>query len=117
MADTTGSLHSTDGPEDSQSVYASNSLAAIQRQRTLRLYQTLFRKPYRVTVHLVSGQTLTADRLIAVDSSESKFVFQGLETQWGKSSRPVTIRGGDIARIQVALGQAQRPIREKEHAT
>lgn len=91
----------TDEQTSTPCIACAESIAATQRQRTFRIYQTLFQQPLPVTVHLVSGEIVRADQLIAVDSSESKFVFKGVETQWGKSNRPVTIRGGDIASIKV----------------
>lgn len=85
------------------------NIAVCQRKRTFKIYQTLIENSFPVTIYLVSGQTLKADQLIAVDSSESKFVFKGLQTLWGKSNRPVAIRGGDIGRIELTLKEVENP--------
>jgi hypothetical protein len=72
-------------------------LAAGQRQRTFLLYRSLASQETNSRIVLRNGQTIRAGKLIAVDSSESKFVFDRLTTDWGEFSSPVTVRGSDLA--------------------
>lgn len=81
---------------------SSDKLAAVQRQRTFLFYNSL--SQHSVKVQLYNGTVVIADELVTVDSSESKFIFKGLETDWGKHSNSVCIRGGDIVSIEFFIG-------------
>jgi hypothetical protein len=84
--------------EDKQEQY----IAATQRQRTLLFYKACIQSLLTLDrVVLRDGTQLTAEKLIAVDSSESKLVLKGLRTDWGRAAIPVTIRGSDLVAIEV----------------
>lgn len=75
--------------------------AAIQRQRTLLFYKACTQGRIEISrVNLRDGSRVEAKEVVAVDSSESKLVLSGLQTDWGTSARPVTIRGSDIATVE-----------------
>lgn len=78
-------------------------IATAQRQRSILLYRELCEVGQSVDVKLADCSKVTAKQLVAVDSSESKFVFEGLTTDWGTYTEPVTLRGGDIVYFDVGL--------------
>jgi hypothetical protein len=78
-------------------------IATAQRQRSILLYRELSEIGKSVDVKLADHSEVTAKQLFAVDSSESKFVLEGVTTDWGTYKEPVTLRGGDIVYIDVRL--------------
>lgn len=78
-------------------------IATAQRQRGVLLYRELCEVGKSADVKLADHSEVKAKQLIAVDSSESKFVFDGVTTDWGTYKAPVTLRGGDIVYFDVRL--------------
>lgn len=81
-------------------------LATVQRQRTLLLYQKLVdnnnNSNRQFSINLIDSNQIQAHQLLCIDSSESKFVFNNLTTDWGTHNQPTTIRGGDLAYLKVS---------------
>lgn len=73
----------------------------IQRQRTLAFYNTVNGPAYPCEVTLKNDTSYPAS-LVAVDAAETKFVFQGLTTDWGEFKKPVTVRSCDLAVLTFA---------------
>lgn len=91
-------------------------LASAQRQRSILLYDAFCRRQSSSNQPPTSTSTsnlfvkmydskapLPASKLCAVDSSESKFAIQGLETNWGLHKGTVCVRGSDIAYIDLEI--------------
>lgn len=90
----------------------STQLAVTQRLRTLAVYAALSRGRHSVHVLLHSGETVRAERVLAVDSAESKLCVSGLQTSWGVFPRAV-LRLGDVVSIHIdepeALEEGELP--------
>lgn len=93
----------------SVSTEQATKLATAQRQRSILLYAAFCRpleenrpKGFNLQVKLYDSKPpLAAARLLAVDSSESRFAISEIDTSWGLYKGTVSVRGNDIAYIDL----------------
>lgn len=88
-----------------------SKVAAIQRARTISFYKALTASPpnekylsSNISVKFCDNKPpVSADKISAVDSAETKFGIRGLETSWGIYEGNLAVRSSDIAYIDIDL--------------